>query len=1393
MHTSLPPTLDPIDEPQADNPAATPAQPVTLPIVPPASLSTDDQLEHLIRALDKLNSQIFQLLQQQPSTGGVYQQQLAQIFPELHRPINPNRIFYSRYRENQDGQTQLLSCEPLGALLNRLRAPGAADYLSEESGAFYRECNTLDVDKRLTCTASTATLASVLEVAITLSLNTFWGNAQPPQATPQAQLVALRRQVLAHQLAVRVLDGTLSATARALAESVLKYPSDAAREQALPAGSRPAVYRLALEDGSEFAGAFILSPLHDTPPTGGVTLYSPSEAYEEFESLQRLNETVAARIQEGGPAGKLLVASLPAAACASLNRVPVLALQPARISADVIADSVHSLRVRQHYAIRQALRSEVLPQPDTLDVTADLAPQLDLAPALATRNLRLVDTEPVWLKTANAQDQAQYRQLDKALLDSNLVLFPLLENISTLQAFSEARTDKVLKQQKPIYADVEIDPYRSLVHLRASAEQGSRSAEVRGYRDATNGVVYVSEDPRIDIPQFLQGKQVTWGTWRTSVLVDLRTLASYARRNVEAFSLSSLLTRVSASADIFDSAGVHRGKLGNQDLRALAQAADIGQAYATYLRNAFAPNGAGSAFATAWQAACAAQLNKDALESRLNPDAQALFTFHTPGSGRDWIKAIAEYPDSATRPLVSGHEIEVNLLVMGGAQARGQGGQVINRVLVIHRKGTRPDGVSLLYTPDAPDDMPLRELANGLADLDTLKAKAEWQAYFRPRMATQDTEEITRIFTDTRSVHRYALTPISGNFHAYLYSAQLGFQLAHADFRTRSNAEVSRESTVNAFMFGMEAADTLLSLIPGKATLSLLRRGVQRGLSLARQLGRRIPGLAKTIGAGQKPHITLAKASIRPLEPAWVDVVPYRLPEQIEPFFNVAAFAQTNRYKLSRQTGSAPCFFDKHNNQRIAMRDQAGRYHLYQSHVEGGARYVSDPAGARVDFMVVPADAKGWKPRFERNAQGGGSILAALRPLSPEQQVDADLIAAMQVYATEAEMRVFEEIIPQISAPQKLNFITRARQQLGANLDEAEFRRWLARPQSLSTAHQRKLRTSLLTLRFDLAAFEHIHKSTRSLTPPLTALDKDELFKQVKRLIGKNDNFAKEIRTSISIIDPDTEAQFVGYAITQKHQTAMERFAQKYELYTWQQTALNEFANEPGRRAQIIELASDYQITREQAAHRFLLRPDIKKMLDAFMKDTFKAKLTRLQVASYSEDFKKSGIPYIAMSRGRSDTDAGVTMVDSRTVTQFERELPKFSTPLEFELPRVQTHRTQRPRPAPAPDVTEVIPTRDPDINIVKLDELAQTQKKLLPAPATAKLEQITQDIQAGRLSRKKIGNYTYVDLPQVQAGSGRGLWRVAIEQNGMEGGKNVYIIRGIFDYHGSRHVAWGV
>ncbi|AZF41239.1 hypothetical protein C4J87_1064 [Pseudomonas sp. R1-43-08] len=1393
MHTSLPSSpARQGDDPQPIQAKYTPLvtfQPVTWPVVPPAS-STEDQQEHLIGELAKLNVQTNDLIQAQPGLGRVYQHKLTEAFPHSPRPINPNQIFYSRYREDQEGQRQLLSSEPLGSLLTRLRATDGGTYLTQQSGAFYREPNTLDADKHLSSNGTAAQLAGSTEIAVIQSLNAFWDTAEDDQPDPEEQLIALRRQVLAHQLALRTVDGTLSAAGRTLADNVLKYPTAAAREKAFAIDDRPAVYRLMLEDGSEFAAAFILNATGKTPPTGSVMLYSPGEAFEEYENLDRLNQAVAARIREGGPAGKRLLASLSKTARAGLPGLPVLAASPPTIEADIVAHCVRSVRIRQYFAVREALRKETLPVAGELDLAADTTQYLDITDAFATRNLRLIEVrEPEWLKTADVHDQARYRQLEQAMSDSNAALMPFLEKVQTLETFSLEHTDKVLKQLKPAYADVDIAPYKSLVRLRLSS---SLSVELTGYRDENTSVVYITADEKINIPRFLQGQTLTRGTWKSRVVIDLRTLGSYAQRNVDPWSAHDFHRTISATATLVDTDGNTKGALGDSDLRALAQEADIGGKYAEYLRSTFSQGSEGNSFATAWQRANAAKMHKDALESRLNPDVHKLFIFKTPGSGLDWIKAVVEYPDSTERPRVSASEIDVNLLVMGGALDEGRGGQVINGVLIIQRKGTTPGGVCVLYTPDAPDEAPFRELANGLRELDALKAKPQWRAYFSARMATNDAHERSRIFSDTRGVHRYALTTITGNFHAYLYLVQLGFQLAHAAFRSRSNAQISRESTVNAFMFGIEVADLFIGLVPGKAAQTFVRRGIEKGLGLTRQLGRRMPGLVRKIGTHHRARIAVTKASIRPLEPAWVDVAAYRLPQPIDAFFDVEEFAQANHYTLWRTSGNAPCFFDKHNNQLIAMRDEGGRYHLFQSFVEDGARYVKDPAGNSANFMVVPGDAKSWKPRFERTTAGGGTVMGMLRGLTPEQQVDADLIAALGIYSTDEQLRYFEPLIKEMTEPQKRTLLANARQQMG-NIDEATFRRKISGQRNLSPRAKNELRDALLRLHSETDIYVHINRSTSNLVPPLLPLDKDKLFKKIKRLIGKNDNFSKEIRASIRIQDPDTNAQFVGYAITPKQMKSLDKFDENYKLSTWSSDSLKAFLNEKGRQQTLTRIATDNKITREEALESLLSNPEVQKSLTLFRTIKFKEKLKELGVVSYAEDFKKSGIPYVAMSRGTYKSgESGVRMIDSVAVTDFEKNLPRFSASLEFDAPRVPIKKIEKPSPAPTPSPAP--PTaRDPAVNIVKQDELLEAQSPLLSESARNKLEQITQDIQAGRVSRKKIGNYTYTDLPQIEAGAGRGRWRVAIERTAKEDGKDVFVLRGIFDYHDTRSVAWGM
>jgi len=1353
-------------------------QPVTLPVVPPA-IPVDEQQAFLVQELARLNARTAELLLEQPNLETVFQQQLAAVFPELRRPINPNQIFYSRYREDEQGQKHLLSSEPLGSLLSTLRGPDANAYLTQESGAFYRESQTLDESKRLSPVSPTATLASMLEVVFLVKLNEFWGDTE-------GQLVALRRQVLAHQLALRTVDGTLSAQARTLADAVLKYPTAAAREQALAVDQRPRVYRLMLENDGTFAAAFIISATAATPPVGTVVLYTPGEGFEEFKDLQQLNQTVAARLRAGESSGQRLAAAVMPALGAEPGDWPALATKPSVIDTDVIAVGVHSLRIKQSLAVRAALRNATLPVTGELNLAADLSSLLDVSVALAARNLRLAAPRvPDWLNAANPTDQAQYRQLETAMIDGHEALLPFIEKISTFASFSELAVSRVLKTQKPAYANADLAPYKSLVRLRV---RNAMPIRVTGYRDAVSETVFISEDPAIDIAQFLKHRQLTLGTWSTRVVVDLRTLGSYARRNVEPWSPHELHRTTTASADLIDTSGKKLGTLNTTDLRALAQQANVAAQYDEYLRLAFSRTGAGAVFATAWQNANLAQMRKDAFESRLNPAINDLFTFKTPGSGFDWIQAVIQHPDPATRPLVGGFAIEAHAVVMGAGLVRGQGGQPLNGVLVIQRRGIRPGGVCVLYTPDAPDDAPFRELVNGLRELDTLKAKPEWRAYFTERMATSDAEELTRIFSDTRSANRYTVTPITGDLQAYLYSAQLGFQLSHADYRSRSNAQVARESAVNGFLFAVDAADFLLGLSLVKAMRRLLFRAIARGLRNAQKLGRGIPGLVRKIGVDQKPSIVLSNASVRPLTPAWVDVAQYRLPKQIDALFDVEDFAHTHHYTLSRRQG-APSFIDHHNNQFIAMQGDDGRYYLYSAYVEDGAVFVKDPIGKKADFMVVPGDAKSWKPRFERTTVGGGPVLGVLRGRTVEEQLDDDLLAAFRVFSPARG----EAIVPLLTSPQKRLLLDNALGQL--NVDEATFRQMVWGPRG-SLSHSR-LRETLLTLDFEADIYTHLNRTTDALEDAisLSPVEKDGLFIKIKRIAGKNDDFSKHLRASISVRDPDTEAVFVGYAFTHRQLRDLNKFDRTFKISTWRTDTLNDFLNEKGRRGILAKLASDRQITQEHALTILLSDAKITAALATFRNSKQKELFTQLGVESFSDSFKKSGIPYIALSRGKDTGPApGVKAIDSLSVTEFENNIPRYSTPLELTSTRAQTHKVERlPGSTEPPSLPTPAPPSDPAVNIVRLDELAQTQLPLLPDNARAKVDETLQDIQAGRVSRKKIGNYTYTDLPQLDPGTGRGRWRMAFEKTSKEDGKDVYVFRGIIDYHGSKHKVWGL
>jgi hypothetical protein len=247
-------------------------------------------------------------------------------------------------------------------------------------------------------------------------------------------------------------------------------------------------------------------------------------------------------------------------------------------------------------------------------------------------------------------------------------------------------------------------------------------------------------------------------------------------------------------------------------------------------------------------------MQSDAEEASLNPAASATFTWPSKNDpygkkrGLQWIDAMLKPHDPNTLPTVDGHPIEASYLTMGAANAKGGGGQVIHGVVAISEKNRSPTAPVVLYTPDAPDGVPYRELEHATTDIDQLLTKPEWKTYFSARMATNDKNEIARIVSRRNgSSGTSILKPIDGDLQNAMFKEYSGFLISHADYRSTSNAEVNRQSTFNKVMFGIDVGDAMLDLIPFKKGFSLIRKVGVSGLKNLAARGKLTPGLIPKI------------------------------------------------------------------------------------------------------------------------------------------------------------------------------------------------------------------------------------------------------------------------------------------------------------------------------------------------------------------------------------------------------------------------------------------------------------------------------------------------------------------------------------------------------------------
>ncbi|MEB0109575.1 membrane-targeted effector domain-containing toxin [Pseudomonas sp. MH9.3] len=820
---------------------------------------SDTQL--LLTQYNTLNKKITMLQAQQPTLKAFMKQRLEQALPE-QRPLNDESIEFRIYRKSADGQKGLVSTEPLLSAVARkvqeTQAPvingqeGPEESPGVESGFYIGE-------QKLKNLSSLRTIATDIGVGFAEANRTFWTRHRPGEtSSPQNMLLAMHRELLSTQAALRVVDGTLSQQGKQLVDTFVQHPSLESREREISAGSRPGVYPLRINDntetGSLLPGAFIITAsdgssssvpvwpngtrnINANELNGPVVAITSENGIEEFKTPAQALEVIAARLNL-----KHEIATLSEQPSPKAPQGDDLLQRLAPVKDDVIVEGFVTTMLQQTPKISEALTRVMAPENEALhpyllsaptvtrpvEDAADLSFQFDGSNALLARNQKLEEKlQPDWLQNLTPVQKAFFSNLDTAEQESNETLFPLLEKVPSLPAFAKQQLTQALKELlKNHYPDKGIDPANIKVSIRSrTAIHTGRFATGEHTRESVQSLSLVD----------LALKNLS--EW------DAGSSTQYSKKTMTATLLDA------AGKAVLDAQG-NPLMLDTQALEALIRPLDMGGKYLEHLAKEMAPDatsGNAGALRKAWYASKLANLKKEAFVAQLDPaNYHATLTDNTSQKrSAHWVSATLDHTDPTTWPTVEGHEIRSYALVIDGKAVEGA---------FVIKSPSHPSLV--LCTPNAPDGLTFRELV----DQDSLKSlteKPEWKRYIVNRTTPLDKYELIAKLTQyvpfdlvTKAARDHeigiSLKPTRGPLLDHLYQQQLALSMAKADAASTSTAEVNAASNYNKLVFGIDVASNLLDMVPvvGKG-LSIINRLTKAGIKAFRAQGRSLPALLK--------------------------------------------------------------------------------------------------------------------------------------------------------------------------------------------------------------------------------------------------------------------------------------------------------------------------------------------------------------------------------------------------------------------------------------------------------------------------------------------------------------------------------------------------------------------
>lgn len=642
-----------------------------------------------------------------------------------------------------------------------------------------------------------------LQQHVETALEHFWQSplSYLQDQSPKDWFYTFLRNVLVTESKLRLADNTLSAQGHAAIAQLQAFPSARQRLDSQEPSPR-VVYEIAFKrppfPNIPLQGLLAIvdnsaAESGDTSPK--VVLYVPGSGLEEFESLHTLSQELLARLGDPYQRTALLsyVAVKDRAAALDLTE-----LSYHEIKGDVFSHFVDGLIQQQALNLREVwktIRAEQVEYDldalsDRLEKALDASFYLDPAGILKARYTRLFENQlPEWLKQAPEARKQAWRMAVQQLYQAQLAAqtrdtqgFFASGSKNSLLAYARAR----LRQQIQKDHNADIDPDSVII---ATTEAFNTSPGF--YPFSTSGYTAGNSVRRT-------GPTFTYKTTR-------RTLSDLALDNVGKLDITFALT-----AQIEDDKRKRHPFLTSAYLKALVRTLDIGATYKKTIEDAllYEPALNFKSAQAQWRqeryvALNDAQLNLDLLEAQLTDKTENTLS----PEEVSWVEALRNYPIEKDRPLVAGHRIKVNELILKGYPLPG--------VWVIT---ATPSTRLLCYTPNAPDKVWFRRV-DSFNELGRVLSSDALRSYVLNRVTPAKQPYIKPLLIDDLLAAKINLQSISKHFQKTAYAIEAQFAVRNADEQSTSTYETNVQTAKD---LALTVIDIISFVLPTKIMLPLV-------------------------------------------------------------------------------------------------------------------------------------------------------------------------------------------------------------------------------------------------------------------------------------------------------------------------------------------------------------------------------------------------------------------------------------------------------------------------------------------------------------------------------------------------------------------------------------------